>query len=206
MMKIPVSDIAFTPTVKNVQERMGSRENYARMEQRGGGWKDKVNPMLQGFIANLDTFFLGTVGSEGQPYIQHRGGPRGFLKVLNENTLGFGDFEGNLQYITVGNLQDNNKAFLFLLDSANRRRIKVWGRAEVIENDPELLRRFLEPEYGYEPTRVILFHIDAWDVNCPQHITPRYTESEIAELVQPLKDRIAELEAAVPAALAMNRP
>jgi len=189
----PVSDIAFTPTVKAFQEHMGSRANYEQMEQHGG-WKVDVVPQLENLIANMDTFFLGTVNSEGQPYIQHRGGPKGFLKVLNETTLAFGDFEGNRQYITAGNLQDNNKAFIFLLDTAHRRRIKIWGRAEVIENDPKLLESFTDADYGYEPTRVIRFHIDAWDVNCPQHITPRFTEDEIEEIIQPLKKRIADLE------------
>jgi predicted pyridoxine 5'-phosphate oxidase superfamily flavin-nucleotide-binding protein len=191
--KKPVSDIAFTPSVKAFQTHMGSRENYEIMEQQGG-WKVEVAPQLETFIGQMDTFFLGTVNAEGQPYIQHRGGPKGFLKVLDETTLAFGDFEGNRQYITAGNLEDNNKAFIFLLDAANRRRIKIWGRAEVIENDPELLARFTSLEYGYEVTRVIRFHIDAWDVNCPQHITKRFTEEEIEQRIQPLKERIAELE------------
>ncbi len=125
-MNHPVSDIAFTPSVKTIQERMGSRRNYARMEQ-GAGWKSAVTPQLTEFLAGLDTFFLGTVNAEGQPYIQHRGGPKGFLRVVDEHTLAFGDFEGNRQYITAGNLQDNDKAFLFLMDFAHRRRIKVWG-------------------------------------------------------------------------------
>jgi predicted pyridoxine 5'-phosphate oxidase superfamily flavin-nucleotide-binding protein len=189
----PVSDIAFTPSVKAFQEHMGSRENYEMMEQQGG-WKVAIVPQLSNFIAKMDTFFLGTVNAEGQPYIQHRGGPKGFLKVLDETTLAFGDFEGNRQYITAGNLADNDKAFIFLLDTAHRRRIKIWGRAEVIENDPTLLARFTDPDYGYEPTRVIRFHIDAWDVNCPQHITPRFTEEEIEQRILPLKERIAELE------------
>lgn len=192
-MKTPVSDIAFTPSVKAFQAYMGSRGNYEQMEQHGG-WKSKVEPQLERFIANMDTFFLGTVNAEGQPYIQHRGGPKGFLKVLNETTLAFGDFEGNRQYITAGNLNDNPKAFIFLLDTAHRRRIKIWGRAEVVEHDPDLLEDFSNPDYGYEPTRVIRFHVDAWDVNCPQHITPRFTEEEIQEIIQPLNERIAELE------------
>ena len=189
----PVSDIAFTPSVKAFQERMGSRGNYEQMELHGG-WKVEIEPQLERFIANMDTFFLGTVNAEGQPYIQHRGGPKGFLKVLDKHTLAFGDFEGNRQYITAGNLNDSNKAFIFLLDAAHRRRIKIWGRAEVVENDPELLNTFETPDYGYEPTRAILFHVDAWDVNCPQHITPRFTEEEIQDSIQPLKERIAELE------------
>ncbi len=195
-MKKPVSDIAFTPAVKTIQERMGSRGAYARMEQ-GSGWKSTVSPDLIDFLAGMDTFFLGTVSGEGQPYIQHRGGPPGFLKALDERTLIFGDFEGNRQYITVGNLQDNAKAFIFLLDSAHRQRIKIWGRAESREDDPALLKMVSDPAYGYEPTRAILFHVDAWDANCPQHITPRFTEAEIAAELQPLKDRIAELESII---------
>lgn len=188
-----VSDIAFTPSVKAIQERMGSRENYEMMEQQGG-WKAEIEPQLERFIAHMDTFFLGTVNAEGQPYVQHRGGPKGFLKVLDKHTLAFGDFEGNRQYITAGNLNDSNKAFIFLLDTAHRRRIKIWGRAEVVENDPKWLARFTDQDYGYEATRVIRFHIDAWDVNCPQHITKRFTEEEIEERVRPLKERITELE------------
>ena len=189
----PVSDIAFTPSVKSFQERMGSRGNYEQMEQ-SGGWKVEIAPQLENFIAEMDTFFLGTVNAEGQPYIQHRGGPKGFLRVLDERTLAFGDFEGNRQYITAGNLEDNSKAFIFLLDAAHRRRIKIWGRSELAKTNPALLESFTIPDYGYEPTRIILFHVDAWDVNCPQHITPRFTEEEIEERIQPLKQRIAELE------------
>jgi len=180
-MNSPVSNIAFTPTVKSIQQRLGSRENYARMEQNHD-WKQTVTPMLATFLAGLDTFFLGTSNAEGQPYIQHRGGPPGFLKVIDENTLGFADFSGNRQYITSGNLQDNDKAFIFLIDFARRRRIKVWGRAEVVEDQPELLEALQDPEYRAIPERVILFHIDAWDINCPQHITRRYTVEEFSEL------------------------
>ena len=195
-MKQPVSDIAFTPSVKAVQERLGSRKGYASMEQRGG-WNDVITPDLAAFISERDTFFIATVSANGQPYIQHRGGPPGFLKVLDEHTLGFADFSGNRQYISVGNLDDNPKAFIFLMDFANRRRIKIWGRAEVVEDDPDLRRRLHDPDYGSEPERMFLFHLDAWDTNCPQHIKPRFTEEEIGESVQALHDRIAELEAKV---------
>ena len=125
-MKRPVSDIAFTPSVKAIQVRMGSRKGYASMEQRGG-WNDRVTPELATFIGERDTMFIATTNADGQPYIQHRGGPPGFLKVLDEHTLGFADFSGNRQYVTVGNLDDNPKAFIFLMDFANRRRIKIWG-------------------------------------------------------------------------------
>ena len=195
-MKHPVSDIAFTPSVKAVQERKGSRKGYASMEQRGG-WQDRVTPELAGFIGERDTMFIATTNADGQPYIQHRGGPPGFLKVLDEHTLGFADFSGNRQYITVGNLDDNPKAFIFLIDFANRRRIKIWGRAEVVENDAELQEKLHDPEYGSEPERMFLFHIDAWDVNCPQHIKPRFTEEEVGESIQGLRNRIAQLEAEV---------
>lgn len=195
-MNPPVSDIAFSPSVKAVQTRLGSRSGYASMEQRGG-WNDRTTPDLAEFIAERDTFFLATVNAAGQPYIQHRGGPPGFLKVIDDRTLGFADFSGNRQYITVGNLNDSPKAFIFLMDFARRRRIKLWGRAEVVENDAELLKKLHDPSYGSEPERMILFHIDAWDVNCSQHIKPRFTEEEIGDSIAALRARIAELEAQV---------
>jgi len=180
-MNTPVSDIAFTPTVKAIQQRLGSRQTYERMEQNRG-WQSQVTPDLAYFLAERDTFFFGTANAQGQPYIQHRGGPPGFLKVIDEKTLGFADFRGNRQYITSGNLQDNNKAFIFLIDFAKRRRIKIWGNAEVIEDDPELLAALHDPDYHARPERVILFHIDAWDINCPQHIKRRYTVEEFAAI------------------------
>ena len=195
-MSQPVSNIAFTPSVKAVQERLGSREGYASMEQRGG-WKNTITPDLAAFVAERDTMFIATANAEGQPYIQHRGGPPGFLKILDERTLGFADFSGNRQYITVGNLDDNAKAFIFLMEYANRRRIKIWGRAEVVENSDELREKLHDPEYGSEPERMFLFHVDAWDANCPQHIKPRFTEEEVGESIQALRDRIAQLEAEV---------
>ncbi len=196
MAKLPISDIAFTPTVKVVQERLGSRKIYASKEQRGG-WESQVTADLADFIAKRDTLFIATVNADGQPYIQHRGGPPGFLKVLDEHTLGFVDFSGNRQYITMGNLEDNNKAFIFLLDFANRRRIKIWGTAEVVEGDDELMERLSDPTYAANPERAFLFHVRAWDVNCPQHIKPRFAEEEIAGTAQPLHDRIKKLEAEV---------
>ncbi len=192
-MNPPVSDIAFTPSVKAVQERLGSRKGYASMEQRGG-WSDVATPELKAFLAERDTFFIATVNADGQPYVQHRGGPPGFLKVIDDRTLGFADFSGNRQYITVGNVNDNPKAFIFLMDFANRRRIKIWGRAEVIEADAKLRDRLHDPDYGSEPERMFLFHIDAWDVNCPQHIQPRFTEDEFGESISALRLRIQELE------------
>jgi len=193
-MKQPISDIAFTPSVKAIQERMGSRKQYERMEDRGG-WADTITPDLAGFIAEQDSFYLATATADGQPYIQHRGGPKGFLKVLDDHTLAFADFVGNRQYITAGNLAENDKAFIFLIDYPNRQRIKVWGTAEVVENDPKLLNELNDPNYKGKPERVIRFHVEAWDVNCPQHIKPRYNEEEVSEMVQKLNARIAELEA-----------
>lgn len=193
-MSKPISDIAFTPSVKAVQERLGSRKGYASMEQ-GGGWSAAVTSELAAFIAERDTFFIATANAEGQPYIQHRGGPRGFLKVLDERTLGFPDFSGNRQYITVGNLDDNPRAFIFLMDFANQRRIKIWGRAAVVEHDDALREKLYDPAYGGKLERMFLFHVDAWDVNCPQHIKPRFTEEEVGESMEALRGRIAELEA-----------
>ncbi len=192
-MARPVSDIAFTPSVKEVQERLGSRESYAQMEENGG-WESTVTPELADFLAERDSFYLGTASAEGQPYIQHRGGPKGFLKIIDERTVGFSDFGGNRQYITLGNLAENDQAFLFLMDYPHRRRVKVWGRARVVENDPELVKRLTVPGSRGRPERAILFHVEAWDVNCPQNITRRYSEGEVAQLIQGLRDRIDELE------------
>ena len=196
MANRPISDIAFTPTVKAVQERLGSRKIYAPMEERGG-WSGQVTADLAEFIAERDTLFIATVNADGQPYIQHRGGPPGFLKVLDEHTLGFVDFSGNRQYITMGNLEDNDKAFIFLMDFANRRRIKIWGTAEVVEGNQELIEKLSDPDYTANPERAFVFHVRAWDVNCPQHIKPRFTEQEVADTVRPLHDRIKKLEAEV---------
>lgn len=172
----PVSDIAFTPSVKAAQAERGSRPAYARMEE-GRGWPDRIDARLAAFIAERDSFYLGTTNAEGQPYIQHRGGPPGFLKVLDARTLGFADYAGNRQYITLGNLADNPKAFMFLMDYARQRRVKIWGSARVVESDPELLVQLADP--GVEAERAILFTVEAWDLNCRQHITPRYTRREI---------------------------
>ena len=187
------SDVAFSPAVKAWQEKMGSRPGYARMEQKGG-WKDGVTPDLAAFLAERDSFYLATASAEGQPYIQHRGGAKGFLKVLDEHTLAFADFAGNRQYISAGNLSENDRAQIFLMDYANRQRIKIWGRARVVEDDPALLERLADPAYKGRPERAIVFEVAAWDVNCPQHITRRYTEAEVATALEKLTARIAELE------------
>jgi predicted pyridoxine 5'-phosphate oxidase superfamily flavin-nucleotide-binding protein len=190
------SDIAFTPAVKAVQQQKGSRASYARME-RGDGWQTTVTPELADFLADLDMFYLGTATAGGQPYIQHRGGPPGFLKVLDEKTLAFADFGGNRQYVTLGNLSENPRAFLFLMDYARRRRVKVWGTARVVEDDAALLDRLRDPDYPGKVERAILFTVEAWDVNCPQHIHRRFSERQIAPAIERLQARIAELEAEV---------
>ncbi len=164
------------------------------MEEKGG-WRDTITDELADFIAERDSFYIATASADGQPYIQHRGGPKGFLKVLGDRTLGFADFSGNRQYISLGNLSENDRAQLFLMDYANRRRIKIWGRARVVEDDPALLERLIDPAYKARPERAFVFEVEAWDVNCPQHITPRYTEAEIAPVIERLQSRIAALEA-----------
>lgn len=188
-----VSDIAFTPAVKAQQERYGSRASYARMEE-GVGWNHKVPSELQHFLKQMDSFYLGTTGSQGHPYIQHRGGPKGFLKTLDETTLAFADYSGNRQYITAGNLSENPRAFIFLMDYVNRRRIKIWGTARVEEEDQELLHQVADPDYEGRPERVIVFEVQAWDANCPQHIKQRFTGEEMRFQNDSLHARIAELE------------
>lgn len=187
------SDIAFTPAVKTVQKQEGSRDGYARME-RDKGWETTVTPELADFLAPLDMFYLGTVNAEGQPYIQYRGGPPGFLKVVDEHTLGFADFGGNRQYITLGNLSENPKAFIFLMDYANQQRVKLWGTAKVVENAPELLDQLRDPAYPGKVERAILFTLEAWDTNCSQHIHPRFSQRQIAPIIEQLQGRVDELE------------
>ena len=187
------SDIVFPEAARQAQAERGSSKHYAAKLETG--FPDRITPELAGYIAELDTAFLATVSAEGAPYIQHRGGPKGFIKVLDDKTLGFADFAGNRQYITISNLAGNDRAYLFLLDFANRQRIKLWGRARVVENDPALMERLIDPGYRARPERAILFTIEAWDVNCSQHITERYTQGEIAIAAAGLRERIAELEA-----------
>jgi hypothetical protein len=177
------SDVAFSPSVKKAQETRGSRAGYESAMERHD-WSDQVTPALADFIAERDSFYLGTASAEGQPYIQHRGGPKGFLKVLDEHRLAFADYRGNRQYVSVGNLDENDKAFLFLMDYPNRQRIKVWGRAEYVEGASEVLRQVADPEYEAKPERAVVFHIEAWDSNCPQHIRPRYTVEEFRGLAR----------------------
>jgi predicted pyridoxine 5'-phosphate oxidase superfamily flavin-nucleotide-binding protein len=187
------SDVAFTPTVKALQERHGSRRAYARVEQ-AGGWAVDLSDDLEGFIANQRSFYLATANTDGQPYIQHRGGPRGFLRVLGPRTLAFADVAGNKQYISVGNLADNAKVHLFLMDYAHRQRVKIWGTARVVEGDEALQRRVQLPGAG-KVERVIVIDVVAWDANCPQHIPVLLEAEDVKALLDEKDRRIAELEA-----------
>ncbi len=188
------SDVAFTSTVKAVQARKGSRRSYERMEQ-GGSWETTVTPELAEFIAAQTSVFLATANADGQPYIQHRGGPPGFLKAIDEHTIGFADFVGNRQFITTGNLSENPRAHLFLMDYAHRRRIKLWGTARVIEGDAELLAQLMPVGYKARGEQAILFTITAWDSNCPQHIPQRFEAADVAAALAERDRRIVELEA-----------
>jgi predicted pyridoxine 5'-phosphate oxidase superfamily flavin-nucleotide-binding protein len=190
------SDVAFTPSVKSVQVRKGSRGGYSKMEERGS-WQTVITPDLAAFIEAQTSIFFATANLEGQPYIQHRGGPPGFLKVLDETTIGFADFAGNRQYITLGNLTDNPKAYLFLIDYAHRRRIKIWGEARVVEGDEALLQRLMPQDYKARPEQVILFTVAAWDSNCPQHIPQRFDADDVAAALMKRDERIRALEAEV---------
>ncbi|WP_339726857.1 pyridoxamine 5'-phosphate oxidase family protein [uncultured Gimesia sp.] len=181
------SDIAFTPSVKAIQSSKGSRSVYAKVEQ-GYGWQTEVTTELEAFLAGMDMFYLGTANQAGQPYIQYRGGSPGFLKVVDKNTLGFADFGGNQQYITLGNLAENPKAFLFLMDYVNSRRIKIWGTARVEEANPDLINQLHDPEYPARAERAILFSIEAWDMNCPQHIHRRLPQNEILPVIHSLQE------------------
>jgi predicted pyridoxine 5'-phosphate oxidase superfamily flavin-nucleotide-binding protein len=190
------SDVAFTDTVKAIQARKGSRTAYARMEA-GGSWQVSITAELKAEIEAQASVFLATANSQGQPYIQHRGGPAGFLQVLDEHTIGFADFAGNRQYITQGNLEENPRAQLFLIDYANRRRIKVWGTARVVEGDETLVRRLMPAGYRARPEQVLLFTVTAWDVNCPQHIPQRFEAADVDAAIQSRDQRIAALESEV---------
>jgi predicted pyridoxine 5'-phosphate oxidase superfamily flavin-nucleotide-binding protein len=192
MNKYP-SDIAFTPAVKAIQVDKRSRNSYSKMEERGG-WQTTVTPDLEAFLAELDMFYLGTANAEGQPYIQYRGGFSGFLKVVDEKTLGFADFGGNRQYISLGNLSENPKAFIFLMDYVHSSRIKLWGKAKVVEGNTELEDKLSDSEYPGKVERIILFEIEAWDINCPQHIHKRFPQKTIAPIIEQLQQRIQELE------------
>jgi uncharacterized protein len=204
-MSHPSSDVAFSPAVKAVQTRRGSRESYAKMEARGG-FRTTVTPDLAAFLADARSFYLATASADGQPYVQHRGGPPGFLRVVDERTLGFADFKGNRQYITTGNLAENERAYIFVMDYAQRRRVKLWGRARVVEDDPDLLARLWPEGYAARPEQIVLFEIDAWDTNCPQHIPQMFHADDVGRTVVQLQSRIEELEAEVAALKAAQGP
>lgn len=187
------SSIVFTPAAQKAQAERGAAASYARRVEEG--FPDTVTPELAKFIAEQDMAFLGTASGNGAPYIQHRGGPKGFIKVIDEKTLGFADYRGNRQYITLANLSENDRAYLFLLDPARRQRIKIWGRARVVEDDAALVAKLFDEGYKAKPERAILFTIEAWDVNCSQHIITRYTEAQLEDAFNDVRKHIATLEA-----------
>jgi uncharacterized protein len=186
------SDVAFTPAVKAIQSRKGSRKGYASMEERGS-WATRITPDLAEFIAAQTSVFLGTASADGQPYIQHRGGPPGFLKVLDDKTMAFADFAGNRQYITLGNLTENPRAFLFLIDYKNRQRVKIWGVARFVEDDPALIKKMKPEDYKARVEQVILFTALAWDSNCPQHIPQRFEAADVKAMLAEHDKRIEDL-------------
>jgi predicted pyridoxine 5'-phosphate oxidase superfamily flavin-nucleotide-binding protein len=190
------SDVAFTPTVKALQTRKGSRAAYKRMEEKGS-WSTQITPDLKAFIEAQGSIFLATVSAEGQPYIQHRGGPAGFLRVLDAHTIAFVDYAGNRQYVTQGNLSDNAKAHLFLIDYTHRKRVKIWGEARVVEGNNKLIEALMPKSYRVRPEQVILFRVSAWDANCPQHIPQRFEAADVAAALAKRDKRIMELEAEI---------
>jgi uncharacterized protein len=193
---IHASDVAFTPTVKAIQSRKGSRRGYALREQKNG-WATSITTDLQAFIEVQTSVFLATANDEGQPYIQHRGGPPGFLRVIDDKTIGFVDFSGNRQYITLGNLADNAKAYLFLIDYTLRRRVKIWGTAHVVEGDDALLAKLMPRDYAARPEQVIVFKVSTWDSNCQQHIPQRFEAAHVRAALAQRDERIAALEAEI---------
>ena len=185
-------DVLFSPTVKAEQTRLGSRVQFENKE-----FRSEITDDLRQFLAVVDTFFLATASADGRPYVQHRGGPPGFLKPIGTRTLAFADFAGNRQYITLGHLKENDRAHIFIPHFATQQRVKLWGRARVIEGDLELMERLVDPVYKARPERAVAFTLEAWDINCRQHIVPRYSEAEIAPAIDKLAQRIKELEAEV---------
>ena len=190
-MKYP-SDIVFTPAVKKIQEKHKSRNSYSRME-KVGGWNTKITLELKEFLGTIDSFYLGTANNEGQPYIQHRGGSKGFLKAIDEQTLAFADFSGNKQYISIGNLSENNKATVFLMNYPSQTRIKIWGTAEV-SDDAKILDLVNDNTYHAKIERAIVFKVNAWDVNCRQYIKQRFIAEDIENITKPLQEKIKQLE------------
>jgi predicted pyridoxine 5'-phosphate oxidase superfamily flavin-nucleotide-binding protein len=188
------SDVAFTLAVKAIQVRKGSRDAYAHVEENGG-WRTEIDDKLRGFLAETSSFYLATASADGQPYMQHRGGPKGFIKVLDKSTIAFADFGGNRQYITQGNLTENPKAQIFIMDYAHKRRVKIWGEARSVDDDPALTRALMPLGYKARPEQVIMFTIKAWDTNCPQHIPQKFDAADVAAALATRDARIAELEA-----------
>jgi hypothetical protein len=191
--KRPASDIAFSAAVKAVQAARGSRGTYEQKDA-AGGWQTEISDDLARFIGEVTTCYLATASAAGQPYVQHRGGPPGFLRVLDRRTLGFVDYRGNRQYITTGHLAENAKAHLFLIDYENRRRVKIWGTARVIEGDHELAARLFPHGYRARWEQVILFSVATWDINCSQHIPQLFAAADVAQTIQSLQSRIKDLE------------
>lgn len=190
------SDVAFTPAVKTIQSQRGSREHYARMEQNGV-WQTRITADLAAFIERQESAFLATANAAGQPYIQHRGGPAGFLRVRDERTIAFADYRGNRQYISLGNLAENPKAHLFLIDYETRQRIKIWGTARVVDDDATLLAELMPDGYRARAEQAIVFTVSAWDANCPQHIPVRVDATRLADAIRTRDERIASLETEV---------
>jgi uncharacterized protein len=201
MSDIPIysSDVAFTPAVKAVQRRKGSRELFAGVEERGG-FRTEIDENLAAFLADVNSFYLATASSDGQPYVQHRGGPKGFIRILDSNTIAFADYRGNRQYITLGNLSENPKAYIFVMDYVHRRRVKIWGEARVVADDSALMQSLMPKGYKARPEQVILFRIAAWDTNCHQHIPQKFDSADVAAAISSRDARIAELEAELAAA------
>jgi predicted pyridoxine 5'-phosphate oxidase superfamily flavin-nucleotide-binding protein len=187
------SDVFFTRSVKEIQGRRGSRASYERKAE-SGGFETHITQELADWLAQRDSFYLATANAEGQPYMQHRGGPPGFLRALDASTLAFADYRGNRQYITLGNLAENDRAMIFVMDYENRSRIKIWGRARVVENDPDLIASLMPVDYQAKPEQAILFTVEVWDANRPQHIPQKVDAAEVAPIILKLKDRIATLE------------
>jgi predicted pyridoxine 5'-phosphate oxidase superfamily flavin-nucleotide-binding protein len=188
------SDVAFSPAVKRIQEERGSRGTYARIEA-AGGFHDRVDERLRAFLAEIDTAFLATASADGQPYVQHRGGPRGFIRALDERTIGLLDHAGNRQYVSTGNLSENDRVCLILVDYARRRRVKIWGRARVVPLDPEIVARLAVPGHVARSEQAFLVEVTAWDINCPQHIPQKLDAAEVAIALERLDARIRDLEA-----------
>ena len=192
------ADIAFTASVREQQARLGTASRNERLQALGGP-NNRLGAAEVEFIAARDTFYMASVSESGWPYVQHRGGPAGFLRVLDDTTLGFADFRGNAQYVSTGNLHHDNRVSLILMDYPSKQRLKLLGRANLIEEaeDPALVARLENPGYRARVERAFVISVEAFDWNCPQHITPRFTQAELGSMVEPLQLRIRELEAQV---------